>query len=458
MGPQIPEAGATPPVVVEPPSTAELVASAVATWRAALVEAAGGSTLADVDLLGDGPLDLSAAHPSGIAQLFAGRATRLSNLVREGGALATAKRRARAVGSRADEYAQRYGIAPTYLSIGVATWTERTSPDVATDDVAALAAVTQARTHGPDEDDTAAPDAAPSAAARETGPRTVRAPVLLRPVALSARGSGESDYELALEPSLEVNPVLARALRARGALLDPTALARGAFTSSGFDPRPALDRLAALGAAVLEDFQLTERLLVGTFVHPGQVLVEDLDQLSATVGHHEVLAALAGDEAARTAVARRLPDPVGGDRHPDHERGVGDLDPAQQQVLDVLAGGSHLFIDAPAGCDVRGTVAAVVADAAASGRSVLYVPGHRRRGRADRWRRPRGRTRRRPGPRSTRGGRASRSGGRDPRRAPARGARTCRPGAAPSSGSRRAPPHRATRAGPARVAGRSRTS
>ncbi|WP_146904486.1 hypothetical protein [Cellulomonas aerilata] len=381
MAPQTPETGAQP-VVVEPPSTSELVESAVATWRAALVEAAGGSTLAEVDLLGDGPLDLSAAHPSGIAQLFAGRDTRLSNLVREGGALSAAKRRARAVGSRADEYAQRYGIAPTYLSIGVASWTERTSPDVATDDVAALAAVTRPRPHdGPVHPDDEPHDDAwvpPQDAVVDRGPRTVRAPVLVRPVSLRARGSGESDYELALEPSLEVNPVLARALRARGALLDPAALARGAFTASGFDPRPALDRLAALGAAVLEDFRLSERLLVGTFVHPGQVLVEDLDQQSATLDHHEVIAALAGDEAARSAVARDLPDPVAGDRHPDHERGVGDLDPAQQHVLDVLALGAHLFIDAPAGCDVRGTVAAVVADAAASGRSVLYVPGHRR--------------------------------------------------------------------------------
>jgi hypothetical protein len=120
------------------------VAGAVATWRGALVEAAGGSTLSDVDLLGDAALDLSAAHPSGIAQLFAGRETRLSNLVREGGSLATAKRRARSVGSRAESYAQRYGIAPTYLAIGVATWIERTTPDVASDDVAALAAVTRA--------------------------------------------------------------------------------------------------------------------------------------------------------------------------------------------------------------------------------------------------------------------------------------------------------------------------
>ncbi len=389
--PQTSEPAAGPvagPVIVEPPSAVELVESAVATWRAALVDTVGGSTLAEVDLLGDGPLDLSAAHPSGIAQLFAGRDTRLSNLVREGAALATAKRRARAVGSRADEYAQRYGIAPTYLSIGVATWTEHAAPevpaaevpaaDVHAADVAALASAVRGRSVdepylGDDED----PEPAPPSPST-TQPRTVRAPVLLRPIALQARGSGESDLELMLEPSLEVNPVLARALRNRGALLDPVALARGAFTGSGFDPRPALDRLAALGTAVLDDFDLHERLLVGTFVHPGRVLVDDLDQHASALTDHEVVAALAGDAAARAQVGRPLPDPVTGDRHPDAERGVGDLDPAQQHVLDVLATGSHLFVDAPAGSDLRGTVAAVVADAAAQGHTVLYVPGHRR--------------------------------------------------------------------------------
>ncbi len=365
---QAPETGADPadrPVLVEPPTPAERLEGAVATWRASLVEAAGGSTLVDVELLGDAALDLTTAHPSGISQLFAGRETRLSNLVREGAALSTARRRARAVSARAAVYAQRYGIAPTSLAIGVATWTERTTPDIANDDVAALASVTRQRSPEGEQPD-------------PTAPRTVRAPVLLRPVTLLARGSGESDYELALEPSLEVNPVLARALRARGALLDPGAVARGTFTSNGFDPRGALQRLTSLGEAVLDDFSLTERVVVGTFVHPGQILVDDLDNLSGTLERHEVVAALAGVEESRTRLRRALPAPVGGDRDPAHERGVGDLDPAQQHVLDTVATGTHLFVDAPAGADVTGTLAAVVADAAASGRTVLYVPGHRR--------------------------------------------------------------------------------
>lgn len=359
------------PVLVEPPSPAELVAGATSTWRAALVEAAGGSTLADVELLGDAALDLSAAHPSGIAQLFAGRETRLSNLVREGAALGTARRRARAVAARAGTYAQQYGIAPTYLAIGVASWTEHSTPDVATDDVAAIATATRESAARGEDGGDPGQDAPPAS-------RRVRAPVLLRPVSLRARGTAESDYELTLEPSLEVNPVLARALRSRGALLDPGAVARSAFTGSGFDPRDAITRLTSLGAAVLDDFQLVDRIVVGTFVHPGQVLVDDLDKLASGLERHEVVAALAGVAEATEQLAVALPEPVRGDRDPALERGVGDLDPAQQHVLDVVARGSHVFVDAPADSDVTGTLAALVADAAADGRTVLYVPGHRR--------------------------------------------------------------------------------
>ncbi|MBX9243678.1 hypothetical protein ICW40_02520 [Actinotalea ferrariae] len=370
-----PGSGAAAPVAVPPLTTAQLVDRVRDEWRARLVARGGHSALADVDRLGDAQLDLSAAHPSGIAQLFAGRPTRLSNLVREGSALSTAKRRARAVGVLADEHAQRYGIASAFLAIGVATWTEtRAAGDAAepADDVAVLAAATRgASTTRPAGTTSAEPDA-------DAATRTVRAPVLLRPVAVTARGRGESDYDLVLEPSLEINPLLATALRSRGALLDPTALARGAFTASGFDPRPALERLTSLGSAVLDDFRLEDRLLVGTFVHPEQALVADLDAQALSLHQHELVAALAGDQRAIDALQHPLPTPLRGDRPLDQERGVGDLDPVQEYVLDAVAAGHHLLVDAPAGSDVAGTLAAVVADAAASGRTVLYVPGHRR--------------------------------------------------------------------------------
>ncbi|RPF19885.1 hypothetical protein [Myceligenerans xiligouense] len=368
-------------------NTSPQLAGAIAGWRAGLVELAGSSSLTDIGLLGEAVIDLSAAHPSGVAQLFAGRPTRLSNLVREAGALPAARRRAQAVAARSAEHAQRYGVAPTYLAIGVATWTERSAPGH-TDDMEALARVT-GRTEGAHdprttadagEDKPRATPAASSATDRDGGePRVVRAPVLLRPVTLTPRGDADADYDITLEAAAELNPEVARTLRAHGALLDPAALAKAAFTIAGFDPTDVLHRVASLGTAVLGDFDLDQRVLVGTFVHPGQVLVDDLDELTPSLGRHEVVAAAAGvAEAIGTLNALELPEPRVGDANPARERGVGDLDPRQRHVVDALATGNHLFVDAPVGSDVAGTLAAVVAEANASGRSVLYVPGHRR--------------------------------------------------------------------------------
>ncbi|CAM3587647.1 hypothetical protein GCM10007368_07620 [Isoptericola cucumis] len=433
------------------PTVPDAVEAATRRWRASLVEMVGGSSLSDVGLLGEAVVDLSAAHPSGVAGLFAGRPTRLSNLVREGEALPAARRRARAVAARSAEHASRYGVAPTYLAIGVATWVE---PDEAPEvpfggggpqryDVAALARVASGPAEGPqagheagdapdgdpagDAHDPAADGQPASAAAEDEGPaltssipvvsmaardsgerpvppagatgrvdgtpdgkvdgaaeapargRVVHAPVVLRPVTLTPRGDGGADYDLTLEPTVEINPVVARTLRAHGALLDPAALAKATFTLAGFDPTDVLARIASLGEAVLTDFTLDRRVLVGTFVHPGQMLVDDLDELAPSLHRHEVVAALAGvDDAADRLRSLELPEVRRTDADPTRERGVGDLDPHQRHALDALATGGHFFVDAPVGSDVAGTLAAVVAEATSAGRSVLYVTGHRR--------------------------------------------------------------------------------
>ncbi|WP_435298457.1 hypothetical protein [Timonella sp. A28] len=355
------------PTPVRTQTTAELVSDSVIEWRRALVKLAGDSSLADVSLLGDAVLDLTAAHPSGIAQLFAGRPTRLTNIFREAASLPVARRKTRAVAQRSQDQAERYGIAPTYLAIGIATWTETDTEEVI-NDVTALARVTgNTALH--------LQDLAPQIPQQRS--RTVKAPVLLRPISISSRGQ-DTDFELSLEPSAEVNPVLARALRSRGALLDPIALARGAFTGAGFDPSTALDRINSLGEAVLPDFEMVDKLLVGTFVHPGQALVDDLDDFHVGLERHEIIAALAGDEKARELLNVELPEPQVADYDPNLERGVGDLDITGRAALDALATGSHIFVDAPIGADSTGVAAAIVAEAAAIGRNILYVPGHRR--------------------------------------------------------------------------------
>ncbi|MFC8733496.1 hypothetical protein ACFT5B_13650 [Luteimicrobium sp. NPDC057192] len=465
-----------------PLTSEEAVEAALPRWRVALVEHVGGSSLEDITVLGDAVLDLSAAHPSGLAQLLAGRPTRLSNLFREPDALPAARRHARAVVAQTQDYAQRYGTAPTYLAIGVASWSGTAGPGPRSDDMAALAKVAtssfraihpsvaassapralEASAHADDRGSDAgagsedggrrdargnAPAARPageragladvaavetahptargreataaggadgaeaakdvkgSAAAQEGDttpvraaepspsasgpsgpdgttdgppPRRVNAPVLLRSLTISTAGRGGTDFELTLEPTVELNTLLVRALRDHGALIDPVSLAQGAFTGVGFDPSAVLARIGTLGKAVLEDFALTDRRLVGSFVHPGQHLVDDLDELAPGLARHEVVAALAGSSQVPVPVGAPLPPERAADGDPVLERGVGDLDQAQRRAVDALVGGGHFAIDAPSGSDVVGTVAALLAEAAASGRQALYVTGHRR--------------------------------------------------------------------------------
>ncbi|WP_454301148.1 hypothetical protein [Salana multivorans] len=121
---------------------------------------------------------------------------------------------------------------------------------------------------------------------------------------------------------------------------------------------------------------MTERIVVGSFAHPGQILADDLT--GGWLEQHTLIAALAGDAEAAATFDLPLPPLVQADRDPGAERGVGDLDASQQHVLDVVASGIDVVVDAPPGTATTETVAAIVADAAASGRTVVHLAGTRR--------------------------------------------------------------------------------
>ena len=341
------EESTTPAEPTAAPAWRDAVAEATATWRNRLGDLAGGSALWDVESLGDAFVDLTAAHPGGIAQLFAGRTTRLSNLAREGSALTHARRRARIVGARTDELAQRYGFAPTYVAIGVASWTDP------------------------------APEPGEPAEEQRAVEGSVSIPVLLRPVTITVHPA-DAEVDLELDPAIEINPVLVRALRARGIDLDPLDLVTATQAAHGFTPAPALAALQARVGDLLDDFRLEPRIVLGAFVHPGQALAEDLD--ADRLRRHEVVAALAGSEPDIRGLRRPLPARRLADPDPETELGVGDLDAGQHRVLDAVAAGGHLLVDAPPGVDVPSTVAALAAQAAAEGKRVLYVPGTKRAG------------------------------------------------------------------------------
>ncbi|HET7397832.1 MAG TPA: AAA domain-containing protein [Intrasporangium sp.] len=308
----------------------ERVATAVRSWQRALVDLGGRNTLLWYRDLPSGTLDLTTAHPGGVSMLLAGRRTRLSDLVREPVALTEARRRARAIRAKAVELREERGIAAGFVAVGMATWS------------------------------------VPRAA------RPPAAPVLLRPCVLRPTGAAQEDFELDLGPEVEFNPVLREYLRSEQGLdLDGDELADRATAGGKFDPYPVYAALAR-DCAHVPDFSVAPRLVLGTFSYAKLPMVADLTAQGDALADHDVVAALAGDEAALAAVRMRLPESPP-DADPEHEHLVLDADSSQQAAIDAVRAGAHLVINGPPGTGKSQTIANLIAALAAEGKSALFV-------------------------------------------------------------------------------------
>ena len=118
-------AGAAPDAATDDDPRATRVAAARAAWTRHLVDLGGRNTLLWYRDLPTGTLDLTTAHPGGVASMMAGRPTKLSDLVREPAALEDARRRARAIAAKSRELAEERGILTCFLAVGMATWAAR---------------------------------------------------------------------------------------------------------------------------------------------------------------------------------------------------------------------------------------------------------------------------------------------------------------------------------------------
>jgi len=306
-----------------------LVADALAEWREQLRALAKASPLRDVGV-GETPVvDLTAAHPSGLAQLFAGRPTLMSALIRDQEAQPLALRRARAASEHAESVRLNTGIATGALVVGTAVWTE-------------------------------------GGARREV-------PILLRQVTLEP--SRETDTQVTLHTTVTLNPILATEMRARAPDSPVADLAEAITDAPEFDPRPVWNEVRSCSEAFGTDFEVRESLILGSFDDPEQRLVDDVDECDHLVASSLLLASVAGDHTAREELTGPLPAVPMGDRDPFAERGLGDLDDRQFSALDLVATGRSLFVQVPPGGDVLATVTAIAADGAASGKSVAVVTG-----------------------------------------------------------------------------------
>ncbi|SDS17206.1 Protein of unknown function [Brevibacterium siliguriense] len=226
-----------------------------AEWKKQAAHLGGRDTMLHFRDSRDGSIDLSGAHPSGLAQLLAGRATRLSSLIRDHDILADARRRAKSIRSKAEQLDNERGIRTAHLAIGFASWTEKDAK------------------------------------------LKFNAPVVMRHITLVPRGSRVEDYEIVLDNEITINPALVQHLGEEYDLevpVDEWVDATGG--PHGFDPGPALDRLRDLGQSV-PGLRINHRLIISTFANIASPFSADY-----LPTQHPVLRALAGDEDMRASL------------------------------------------------------------------------------------------------------------------------------------------------------------
>ena len=311
--PEAPEASSTS----THPTT--LVGQARSAWRTRLEE-----TIA-ADSKNLPTLSLTEAHPGGLAQLFTEHPVRLSLLIREPIALGRALDRARAIIARSEKRAASHGTGPIHLAIGTATWRH--------------------------------------------GTELITVPALLRPVRLVRRND---DVLIAVGHGALLAPELENALRAAGEDIDGRDILAQASGHHGFSSSQAMSALRQ-ACSVLNRFELRDELVVGLFIHPAGPLAASLDTDVEALADSAVIRALAGDQDARRELTATPLTRNPGDRDPWAEKGIGDLLPTQQDAVEAASDGRSVLIDVPAYADDASIVAAILADAAATGHSVLHV-------------------------------------------------------------------------------------
>lgn len=301
-------------------------------WREQYKSKLAPSPLEDITKL-SAQLELTHAHPSGIAQLFASGKVTLQALFRDSGMLRAAGRRLDRVFEDRDNKAHENGVSELSLVVGVASWSGN------------------------------------------------HVPVLTYPVrVIRDSGKDETYATIYFSGNVRLNHALVLRLQEKGVNLSEDALFDGANYESGTPETSAVfDAICASARSVFPDFDIERDIVLGCFTDSGsRFLAESAQILQALkVGNvgNTMIDAVAGDERALQELAandRQEYSPLDVDPHGEYE--VGDVDNVVRYASGLAANGVSLALDVDAGSDSASIAAAISSRCVLAGKSILYVP------------------------------------------------------------------------------------
>ncbi|MDP2957889.1 MAG: AAA domain-containing protein [Longimicrobiales bacterium] len=214
--------------------------------------------------------------------------------------------------------------------------------------------------------------------------RPPASPVLLMPVRMSPHGQG-SLRNFTLEPSGEVvvNPVLLHALGPLGVTVSEITLLSGIPGLEDGDPglqspdeaQSVFERLTT-AAQGLRGFKVVTEYSLANFQYYKMAMVADLSRHRDALIAHPIIAAIAGDGAARREAVPRIPEP-----NPREFDGIQaraqnlilDADASQESAVRHVLAGHNLVIQGPPGTGKSQTIANLMAALTAEGKRVLFV-------------------------------------------------------------------------------------
>ena len=329
-----------------PSNRIQAVLQASETWRKNLVDTTGRNRLRRYRDLKTGTLDLTPGVDQGLDEkivdrLFANRTVKLSALLSRVPAdpvgrppFDDGRRRLAAIQKTALTNLEEKGIETLFAAVGIATW---------------------------DVDSGSVPNA----------------PVILIPLEVEATGAAARDFSIRISNDAHLNPVLAHILRTEHDIEtneDEDDVAEEPPRS--FDGYLVLLNRLEQSWNTLPNLEIKPRIVVTNFSYSTMPLVVDLEKNAALFAESDIVAAIAGDADARSAVAESVSDP-GPHRpdidHPSEEFLVLDADSSQHIAINRVLDGESLVIQGPPGTGKSQTIANLVTALIARGKRILFV-------------------------------------------------------------------------------------